>query len=190
MKTNQSARNFRSRSNRKTNNNKNNAGHQAMKALRSNTLRVGGPVDPEPIANDVVVTKTFQTLLSLVGISTPISPRTLAEQFPGFSLTAPTFNRFRLVKVSAYGTEMAATTAGSVTVSFPVGTGGFNDGATFTDFGTFGARRPCLHLSPTFNLRNIWLISTDAATVLFTVGTNTTADVILQYTVEARSIPN
>jgi len=190
MKTNQSARNFRSRSNRKTNN-KNNAGHQAMKALRSNTLRVGGPTDPEPIANDVVVTKTFQTLLPVVGLPMSVSPRMLAAEFPGFSLTAPTFNRFRLVKVSVYGTENAgSTTAGSVTVSFPVGTGGFNDGAAFTDYGTFGARRPCLHLSPTFNLRNIWLIATDAATMLFTVGTNTGADVILQYTVEARSIPN
>jgi len=188
MKTNQSARNFRSRSNRKTN--KNNAGHQAMKALRSNTLRVGGPIDPEPIANDVVVTKTFQISVPIVGASTPVSPLTLAGAFPGFSLTAPTFNRFRLVRVSAYGTDQSGMTATSVTVAFPVGTGGYNDGATFTDYGTFGARRPCLHLSPTFNLRNIWLISTDALSVLFTVVSSTGSDVILQYTVEIRSIPN
>jgi hypothetical protein len=188
MKTNQSARNFRSRSNRKTNN-KNNAGHQAMKSLRSNTLRVGGPIDPEPIANDVVVMKTFQIVIPFATTVQPISPAGLSVAFPGFSITAPTFNRFRLIKVSAYGTEQVATAPGSVTVAFPVGSGGYNDGATFTDYGTFGARRPCLHLSPTFNLRNIWLISTDALSVLFTVLANG-GDVILQYTVEIRSIPN
>jgi hypothetical protein len=188
MKTNQSARNFRSRSNRKTNN-KNNAGHQAMKALRSNTIRVGGPIDPEPIANDVVVTKTFQTLVPFGTTVQSVSPAILAVAFPGYSATAPTFNRFRLIKVSAYGTEQPATMPGSVTIAFPIGTAGYNDGATFTDYGTYGARRPCLHLSPTFNLRNIWLISTDALSVLFTVLTGG-GDVILQYTVEIRSLPN
>jgi len=160
-----------------------------MRALRSNTIRVGGPADPEPIANDVVVTKTFQILVPFATTVQPVRPATLAVAFPGYSATAPTFNRFRLIKVSAYGTEQPATTPGSVTIAFPIGTAGYNDGATFTDYGTYGARRPCLHLSPTFNLRNIWVTSTDALSVLFTVLTGG-GDVILQFTVEIRSLPN
>lgn len=154
------------------------AGKQALKMLASGSRLVNGPVDPRPISRDIIVTKTFEYIPVGTGLLS-ITPAFVAAAFPG---GATVFTRFRLVKLSAYGPAVAN---GQIRVVMT------EDEADFVDHGTQGSVRPQLHISPTFNQRNIWLDSS-ASTVIATGDQNSTGQqgVIYQITVEMRSLPD
>jgi hypothetical protein len=146
--------------------------------------RARGPTDPAPTTFDVSLTHKF-THSAVTGtdgrlvIDTPF----IRNGIPGL---ATVFDRYQVVKVSVFA---PATQDSFVRYSQSSSTAdaGF-DQANFIDYGTQGARRPSLHIIPSFAARNRWLAMDD--TTQFAIIT-ALPDVLIvsQITVRLRSIP-
>lgn len=141
--------------------------------LRMSSTRVGGPNDPPPIQRDVVVTKIIQLQPTVQNASFSLTYAAVAGGIP------TCFDMLRIIKVSLWAT---ATTGAKVSAIFS------GDGAQFSDYGTTGAVRPQLHISPTFQTRQRWVAS-DSTDVIATVDVEPTsgAQLLIHVTAEFRS---
>jgi hypothetical protein len=146
------------------------------------TTRVNGPIDPIPTSTDVVVTKqyTYFGTFPEAG-SVGITSAAISAAFPRLTTSGTPFDRYRLIKVSVFG----ATNDESIAIDMNQDQVSFGDNAFFIDYGTAGSRRPAIHISPAFSIRQSWNVSTNGI-ILFTI--SGTGEYVLQLTVEMRSL--
>lgn len=142
-------------------------------ALRMSTTRVGGPNDPPPVQKDVVVTKIVQ-------IET--IPKDNASYDITYAIVAgaiPTcFDMLRIVKISVWA-QASSMAKVSITVN--------GDGAQYSDYGTQGSRRPQIHLSPPFTIRQSWQQSSSTAVVASVTSAPVNEPLLIHVTAEFRS---
>ena len=111
------------------------------------TTLVSGPKDPPQVTPDLIIQKRVLIRMSVSsGAGTPLQPSTISaaiigEVTPGYTI--------RLLKLSVYGSQ--GDEDQSITVADTT-----TDLAVFTDFGTYGAIRPQVHIRPSFELRQRW----------------------------------
>lgn len=152
-------------------------GHAALALLRSNSKLVNGQADPPGLSIDVIVTKTFEYIEAS---ATPLNltPAFIAAAFPGGALV---FTRMRLVKLSVW--KNGTTAVPTVTVRI------LDDQAEFRDRGTTNARAAQLHVSPTFDVRNRWVDSSNE-NALAVISGDADGSTTIHVTVEMRSVPD
>ncbi len=145
--------------------------------LGTDTRRVTGPRFPDTVTNDVVVTKRFA---GTGPMSAGVGTLTWATLVGIINVTGP--YTARLQKISFYGDAFGSGTYGSLTVTDLT-----SDEASFRDFGTDGAVRPQIHLSPALMLRQNWVTNSNTNALYTVVDSNNTATAYSVYfTVELR----
>lgn len=162
---------------------------QVMALIRTGTKEVSGPLDPPGVDQDAIITKRTELTITVPASSSPLDIliSSIAGTIPGGTTAFP---RFRVHKVSIWAAD-AATNEGRIAAYFP-GNATFpgNDNASFSDYGTFGQRRPQLHLSPTVATRQQWNETANASTDPFIIlqsSSTVASSCILQFTLELRS---
>jgi hypothetical protein len=126
-----------------------------------------------------------------VALASGVGSLTLGDLRSCLPLTTP---ELRVIKLSAWGTDEE-----TLSCVFPVGSATNvhpGDNAVWTDNGTPGNQRAQIHLTPAFDYRNFWFLSTaDSTIVLATFGSSVTAsehiivDVTVQYRTAVQTCP-
>lgn len=150
------------------------------------TQLVSGPNDPVPTSADIIVTHKFTLrVVTAADGQFILSIPSLLSAIPGGNTV---FDRIRLIKISCFG---PATADGFV--RFRQVTGGVTpyriDAADFIDYGVQGARRPCLHIRPSFSVRNDWVATANSPGEIASIISLPDTPVIIQMAVQLRTIP-
>jgi len=136
--------------------------------IHFDSKRLKGPFNPPNTSNDIVVDKVVRLTSNV-----PQSGR-LSVTFPMLvaALNVPTGGNFiRVSKISVWSQQFSTSSViGSDTETLTViipgdGIAGAvpgGDGASFSDNGTFGARRPCVHVSLPSLMAQRWVIPSGA----------------------------
>lgn len=141
------------------------------------TTLVAGPRDPPQVTPDLIVQKRVLIRLTInSNPGTPLQPSTISaaiigETTPGYTI--------RLLKLSVYGSQGDEDNA--ITVADTT-----SDLAVFTDFGTYGAVRPQIHIRPSFELRQRWFGYQDQTPLYDISCTTGTVIAVVAATVEVR----
>lgn len=127
------------------------------------TRRANGAVDPPYTSNDIVVSKVVR-LTTNVPASGPRNV-TIAQVLA--ALNVPTTGvQFRFVKMSVWSQQFESNSvegSDSETLSVTIPAFGIagaipgGDGATIADNGTFGKRRPQVHIEPPTLVQQAWI---------------------------------
>lgn len=142
-------------------------------ALRMSTTRVGGPHDPPPVQKDVIVTKVVQIE------SVPKDNSSFDITYASVASAIPTcFDMLRIVKISVWA-QASPRAKVSITVN--------GDGAQYSDYGTQGSKRPQLHLSPPFTIRQSWQQSSSTVVVASVTALPVNEPLLIHVTAEFRS---
>jgi hypothetical protein len=140
-----------------------------------------GDVDPTPVNSSIKLAHRVQLVVPLPTANTAveITNGMIAAQVPGNA----GFTGFRLMKIDAWGNDTSSLTV------FLTAPG--NDQASFTDWGSPGARRSALHITPSFDVRTAWQVLSSAGGVnQFSVqsGSAVTTGIIINVTIELQSL--
>jgi len=172
--------NFTSRLN--TNRQTTNSIRNMSRKLTVESTRVNGPLDPPPITRDIIVTKIFRKKV-LVTNNAPIliNQEFVFDCVPGGSTV---FDRFRIEKISVYAPAyIVGTTLNDIILSID------EDQATFEDEGTYGQKRPTLHVRPALNSRIVWHGINFSGNVAQVLTSSTTGiEVVIDLTIGLRTV--
>lgn len=156
---------------------------------------VNGSVDPEPVYSTIKVKHRIQLVLVVPTGGLPVTVAMITSVIPG----SASWSQFRIMKLSAWGTDVTGTPGAGVvaplpplSIQFPGSTSNMPDidSATFSDWGTAGAARANLHIIPSFSQRQGWQpVSTTSGIVQFTVVTGVAeSNVIVNLSLELQSV--
>jgi hypothetical protein len=111
---------------------------------------VSGAPDPVPVNSTIKVQHRIQINVGLRSPTspTPVTTRDIANNLPG---GGSAWDKYRIIKIDAWGNDVLPISlqmTGNAVA--PV------DGASFTDWGSPGARRAELHIMPAFSFRSAW----------------------------------
>lgn len=146
---------------------------------------VNGPNDPAQTSADIVVYHKFT--LRVVTAADGQYILTIPSLLPAIPGGNTVFDRIRIIKMSFYAN---ATTDSFI--RYRQASGGSTpyiiDSADFIDYGVQGARRPALHISPSFSVRESWqsLANTGEIASLISLPDS---PIIVQLSVQLRTIP-
>jgi hypothetical protein len=149
----------------------------ALRSIRrqdnQQSILVGGPNDPRPIRRDILVTKVVEDSTA----SSTTKTYTYNDIYKLLDVGAtPFFTEMRIICCSLYE---GATIDGSIRVNV------VSDGASYTDHGVAGSRRPGLHIRFPEVVRIAW-VSTASTVSVLTISGGTTAGYTGQFTIEVR----
>jgi len=132
-----------------------------------NSRKVHGSFDPTPTSNDIVITKCIRLTTNVPQTGQRnITSAMVLNQLGVLPKASGNGLHFRFIKASVWSQQYSQTSvAGSdnetLTLTIPAsGVAGaipFGDGAAFSDNGTFGKRRPQLHVSPPTLVQQQWI---------------------------------
>jgi len=161
---------------------------QPMELRAMSSSLVTGQADPVPVDSTIKVQHRVQLVVSTSATAntpTNITVAMITAAIPGSTDVASHFGweQFRLMKIDAWGID---TNNLIINVNNPRG-----DTATFTDWGTPGARRAALHIRPNFEVRSNFIATSGSGTTSFfsIASGGTTVGVILNLTLEIQSFP-
>jgi len=147
------------------------------------TVQAGNARDPPQTTTNVIGNKRIR---KVVAIAAGVGSLTLGELRTCLPLTTP---ELRIIKLSVWGND-----DDMLSCVFPVGSATNvhpGDNAVWTDNGTPGNQRAQIHLTPAFDYRNFWFLSTaDPTIVIATFGLSSstaTGSLIVDITVQYRT---
>jgi len=160
---------------------------QAPMTLRGmDTRLVSGPNDPASTLADIVVNHKFT--LRVVTAADGQFILTIPSLLSGIPGGNTTFDRIRILKISVYGSA-----TDSSFVRFRQASGGTTpyiiDSADFIDYGVQGSRRPALHISPSFSVRQSWQSLAVTPGEIASLISLPDSQLIVQISVQLRTIP-
>lgn len=156
---------------------------QFARMINGSSARVKGPSDPPPVTTDIVLTKIFRKAVTVSSTApVPINGTFITGCIPG---GVATFDRFRVLKISAYGPANLQTDQTSLpSLNLQVN----DDLANFNDEGVYGSKRPALHISPGFDSRLTWRTDSSGPVATVSTGATTPIIVIIDLTLELRTV--
>lgn len=151
--------------------------------------QVRGPVDPVAINDTIKVRHRVQIPISASSSAVGVTEAIIASFIPGGPTAWP---HFRILHIDVWGPGDITTGSSSLSpVAFSMSSAQRGDGATFTDWGTFGSQRANLHIVPNFDFRSDWKVSS-ATNVLFTLHSTGSSSLqqqlIVNVTLELRTV--
>jgi len=152
-----------------------------MQLRAMGSTMTNGDIDPVPVNTSIKLQHRIQMVFQTPSTAnTPIEVTNgaITAQIPGHS----GFAGFRIMKIDAWGNDTASLTVG---ISAPG-----NDHATFTDWGSPGARRSALHIVPSFDVRSLWqnIDSSGVINQFFVQSSGVTTPCIVNLTLELQSL--
>jgi len=149
-----------------------------MEPRAMGSMMTNGDIDPVPVNSSIKLRHRIQLAIATSttsGTVVNVTTASIVANLPGSS----GFVAFRIIKIDAWGND-----ADSLTIRMEAPG---NDLASFTDWGTPGARRSALHISPSFDVRTAWQVLSGSANQFGVSSTGTSVGVIINLTLELQS---
>lgn len=146
-------------------------GRLAINTINSGSTRVTGPSDPPQTTNDVRVSKVIRITANAPTGSTSPYNLTRAQILSKLSGGSSTWTALRVFKISVWAqnsssTEVIGSDSTTLIVKIPgqvpAGAFQFGDNASYADNGSFGNKRPQVHVQLPMLMASQWMVGDSA----------------------------